>query len=75
MRGAPWDGLFYGFALEVIVAIGAVVLALGTSDFLTRAVAWSVAVATGVAAVRTVRRAMRLDEPPEHPTGRWWFGG
>lgn len=75
MRGAPWDGLFYGFVLEGLVAVGALVLALGTPDFLTRAVAWLVLALVIAAAARTVRKAVRTEDGPERPVGRGWFGG
>ena len=71
MRGAPWDGLFYGFVLLSLVGIGALVLALGTPDFLTRTVAWLVVAGTVVGGVRTVRRALRAPSSEEPPTGRW----
>jgi hypothetical protein len=75
MRGAPWEGLFYGFVVEVVVAIGASVYALQTPDFLARALAWGLFGGVLVLAVRTIRRAARRPAEPDHPTGRWWFGG
>lgn len=75
MRGAPWEGLFYGFVLEVLIGVGALVLALDTDDFLTRALAWSVFALVLVGAVRIVRRVLRAPEGRERATGRWWFNG
>ena len=75
MRGAPWDGLFYGFVIEAVVGLGALMLALQTPDFLTRAACWAVVVVLGVVAARTVHRALRLRDHPDRPVGRWWFGG
>ena len=75
MRGAPWNGLFYGFVLEVVIGIGALVVALQSSDFLARALGWAVVVLVAVAAVRIVRRALREGDDPGHPVGRSWFGG
>jgi hypothetical protein len=75
MRGAPWNGLFYGFVIEVVVGIGALVFALQAEDFLLRTLAWALLAAVAVLAVRTVRRALRQDDRDDHPTGRWWFGG
>jgi hypothetical protein len=75
MRGAPWEGLFYGFVVEVVVAIGAFVYALGTPDFLARTLAWALFAVVVVAAVRTLQRAAAQREDPEGRTGRWWFGG
>lgn len=75
MRGAPWEGLFYGFVVDVVVAIGSSVYALQTPDFLARTLAWALFGATLVLAVRTIRRAARRPAEPDHPTGRWWFGG
>ena len=74
MRGAPWDGLFYGFVLLVIVFIGAVATALNAQDFLFRTIALALLVVCAVGMVRILRRAYRMDEP-ERRTGRWWFGG
>ena len=75
MRGAPWEGLFYGFVVEVVVAIGASVYALQTPDFLARALAWGLFAVVVVLAARTIRRAAARPAEPDHPTGRWWFGG
>jgi hypothetical protein len=75
MRGAPWDGLFYAFMLQAVVGIGAIVFALQAEDFLIRTLAWALVSAVVVLAVRTVRRALRLGDDPQRPTGRWWFGG
>ena len=75
MRGAPWEGLFYGFVFEAVVAIGASVYALQTPDFLARALAWGLFAVVLVLAVRTIRRAARRPAEPDRPTGRWWFGG
>lgn len=74
MRGAPWDGLFYGFVLLSIVLVGALVSAFSASDFLFRTIAWAVVVLCVAGLVRTLRRALRLGEP-DRATGRWWFGG
>ena len=75
MRGAPWEGLFYGFVVEVVVVIGSGVYALQTPDFLGRALAWTVFAVVLVVAARTVRRAARRPADPDRPVGRWWFGG
>jgi hypothetical protein len=75
MRGAPWDGLYYGFVVEVVVGLGAGIYALETKDFLSRAIAWALFAFVLVLAVRTFRRALALRENPDRPTGRWWFGG
>ena len=75
MRGAPWQGLFYGFVLEVVIGLGALVYALGVQDFLARAIAWALFALMAVAARRTVRAALRQDDGGDRPTGRWWFGG
>ncbi|GAA2752009.1 hypothetical protein [Amnibacterium kyonggiense] len=75
MRGAPWEGLFYGFAVEVVVGVGSFAYALQTPDFLSRAVAWAVFGLVVVLGARTLRLAGRQQEPPERPVGRWWFGG
>lgn len=75
MRGAPWEGLFYGFVVELIVLIGALVCAFSSQDFLLRTIAWLLVVGLTVLMVRTVRRALRQGEDPGPPTGRWWFGG
>jgi membrane protein implicated in regulation of membrane protease activity len=75
MRGAPWQGLFYGFVIDLVVGLGALVYALSTDDFLARAVAWAVFAVVMVLAVRTVRRVVRQEEDPDRPVGRWWFGG
>jgi hypothetical protein len=75
VRGAPWDGLFYGFVIEVVVLIGALVFAFQAEDFLARTIAWALVVLLAVAGVRTVRKALRLGDDPGPPVGRWWFGG
>ena len=75
MRGAPWEGLFSAFVVEVVVAIGASVSAPQTPDFLARALVWGLFAVVLVLAVRTIRRAARRPAEPDHPTGRWWFGG
>jgi hypothetical protein len=75
MRAAPWEGLFYGFVVEAVVAIGAAVYALQTPDFLGRALAWAVFAVVLVLAARTVRRAAARPADPDRPVGRWWFGG
>lgn len=75
MRGAPWQGLFYGFVIDLVVGLGAFVYALSTEDFLSRAIAWAVFALALVLAVRTVRRVVHQDEDPDRPVGRWWFGG
>jgi membrane protein implicated in regulation of membrane protease activity len=75
MRGAPWQGLFYGFVIDVVVGLGAFVYALSTQDFLARAVAWAVFALVVVLAVRTVRRVVRQGDEPDPPVGRWWYGG
>lgn len=74
MRGAPWDGLYYGFVLLVIVFTGALAMAIGSQDFLTRSAALAVLALCAVGMFRLVRRAVRTS-PPDRPTGRWWFGG
>ncbi|MFD1721985.1 hypothetical protein [Amnibacterium endophyticum] len=74
MRGAPWDGLFYGFVLLALVLVGALTSALEAQDFLFRALAWAVTALCVAGMVRILRRAIRLQEP-DRPTGRWWFGG
>jgi hypothetical protein len=75
MRGAPWQGLFYGFVLEVVIGIGALAYALQTEDALAKTIAWGLVALTVVAAVRTIRRAAGQGEDRTPPTGRWWFGG
>ncbi|MGT2426165.1 hypothetical protein [Amnibacterium kyonggiense] len=75
MRGAPWEGLFYGFAVEVVVAVGSFAYALQTPDFLARAVAWALFLVVAVLGVRTLRRAGAQQDPPDRAVGRWWFGG
>ena len=75
MRGAPWDGLFYGFVVEVLVAVGSLAYALQTPDFLGRFVAWAVFGLVVVLAIRTLRRVAGQREHPDRPVGRWWFGG
>lgn len=75
MRGAPWQGLFYGFVLEAMITLGAFVFALQVDDFLERTIAWAVFALVGLAGLRTLRRALRQGEDRSRPTGRWWFGG
>lgn len=75
MPGAPWNGLFYGFVIEVVIGIGALAFALQADDFLLRALAWALVAAVALLAARTIRRAARLGDQDEPPTGRWWFGG
>lgn len=75
MRGAPWEGLFYGFVVEVVVAIGAFAYALQTPDFLARTLAWSLFALVVVLGTRTLRRVAGQREHPDRPVGRWWFGG
>jgi membrane protein implicated in regulation of membrane protease activity len=75
MRGAPWEGLFYGFVVEAMVAIGSFAYALETQDFLARTLAWALFAFVVVVAVRTLRRAVGQREHPDRPVGRWWFGG
>lgn len=75
MRGTPWQGLFYGFVIEVLVGIGAVTVALQTADFLQRAIAWGIVVVLLVVAVRTLRRVAAQSEDHSRPMGRWWYGG
>jgi hypothetical protein len=75
MRGTPWNGLFYGFVLEVVIGIGALVVAVQSTDFLARALGWAIVVLVAVAAVRIVRRALREGEDPAPPTGRSGLGG
>jgi hypothetical protein len=75
MRGAPWEGLFYGFVLETVLGLGALVYALKTDDFLGRTVAWALVAVAVAAGARTLRRAARQPERPDRPVGRSWFGG
>jgi hypothetical protein len=75
MRGAPWEGLFYGFVVEFIVAIGSLTYALSTPDFLGRTIAWALFVLVVVLGVRTLRRVGAQPDRRDRPTGRWWFGG
>jgi hypothetical protein len=75
MRGAPWEGLFYGFVMELVVAIGAFVYALQTPDFLARTIAWALFALVVALGSRTIRRVGRQREDPDRPVGRWWFGG
>lgn len=75
MRGAPWEGLFYGFVVELVVAVGAFAYALQTSDFLSRAIAWGLFALVVVLGIRTLRRVALQHEHPDRPVGRWWFGG
>ncbi|MGN6444353.1 hypothetical protein [Amnibacterium sp.] len=75
MRGAPWEGLFYGFVVEVVVGVGALIYGLSTPDFLSRALAWALFALVVVLAVRTLRRAGSQRDDPGRPVGRWWFGG
>lgn len=74
MRGAPWNGLFYGFVLEVVIGIGALVVAIRSPDFLARALAWAIVVLVSVAAVRIVRRALREGDDPGSPVGSGRLG-
>lgn len=75
MRGAPWEGLFYGFVLQVMVAVGAFAYALETQDFLARTIAWALFGSMVVLGVKTLRRVGGQREHPDRPVGRWWFGG
>ncbi|MBW4041354.1 MAG: hypothetical protein HIU86_04395 [Acidobacteria bacterium] len=75
MRGAPWEGLFYGFVVELVVAIGSFAYALQTQDFLARTIAWALFAFVSVTGVRTLRRAVAQRDQPDRPVGRWWFGG
>jgi hypothetical protein len=75
MRGAPWEGLFYGFVVEAIVGVGALAYALQTPDFLSRALAWAVFLLAVVLGARTLRRAAARPQRRDRPVGRWWFGG
>jgi putative Mn2+ efflux pump MntP len=75
MRGAPWEGLFYGFVLQLMVAVGSFAYALETGDFLARTIAWALFALMLVLGVRTLRRAAGQREHSDRPTGRWWFGG
>lgn len=75
MRGAPWEGLFYGFVLELVVAVGAFAYALETPDFLGRTIAWVLFAWMLVLGFRTIRRVTAQREDPDRPVGRWWFGG
>ena len=75
MRGAPWDGLYYGFVLLAVVGLGALIMAFGTQDFLTRTIAWLVVAGAVVLGVRIVRRVLRAPRSDDRPTGRWWFNG
>lgn len=75
MRGAPWEGLFYGFVVECVVAIGSFAYALQTPDFLARTLAWALFAGVVVLALRTIRRVASQREHPDRPVGRWWFGG
>jgi threonine/homoserine/homoserine lactone efflux protein len=75
MRGAPWEGLFYGFVVELMVAVGSFAYALETPDFLFRTIAWALFALVVVLAIRTLRRVGEQREDPDRPVGRWWFGG
>ena len=75
MRGAPWEGLFYGFVLQAVLGLGALVYALQTDDFLARSVAWALVAVAVAAGARTVRRAARQPDRQDRPVGRSWFGG
>jgi membrane protein implicated in regulation of membrane protease activity len=75
MRGAPWQGMFYGFVLDLVIGLGAFVYALSTPDFLARTIAWAVFALVVVLAIRTIRRVVQQGDDPDLPVGRWWFGG
>ena len=75
MRGAPWEGLFYGFVVEMVVAIGSFAYALQVQDFLARTIAWALFALVVVLGFRTIRRVAAQREHPDRPVGRWWFGG